>query len=134
MQGFPMESEEDKIREMLTDGNKNALKRPTVDATPGPNYTCHRCGRPGHYIQHCPTNGDPAYDKQTQFRKPIGIPVSILEVADPKNMVNDAIHRMDNGLCVRIAPGESNLKTVVHKSKSFKSKPIPDELACDLCK
>jgi len=27
-----------------------------------PNYICHRCGKPGHYIQHCPTNGDPAFD------------------------------------------------------------------------
>jgi E3 ubiquitin-protein ligase RBBP6 len=25
-------------------------------------YVCHRCRVPGHFIQHCPTNGDPRYD------------------------------------------------------------------------
>ncbi|KAJ6813265.1 E3 ubiquitin ligase PQT3-like isoform X2 [Iris pallida] len=25
-------------------------------------YICHRCNVPGHFIQHCPTNGDPSYD------------------------------------------------------------------------
>jgi len=27
-----------------------------------PGYVCRRCGIPGHHIQNCPTNGDPAYD------------------------------------------------------------------------
>ncbi|KAK1858412.1 hypothetical protein I4F81_001017 [Pyropia yezoensis] len=31
--------------------------------TPGPNYVCHRCGKPGHWIDQCPTNGDPTFDK-----------------------------------------------------------------------
>lgn len=31
-------------------------------AIPHAGYVCHRCGQPGHFIQHCPTNGDPAYD------------------------------------------------------------------------
>ncbi|KAL3383105.1 hypothetical protein AABB24_002545 [Solanum stoloniferum] len=29
---------------------------------PPPGYVCHRCKVPGHFIQHCPTNGDPNYD------------------------------------------------------------------------
>ncbi|CAN6295195.1 unnamed protein product [Urochloa humidicola] len=31
-------------------------------APPPPGYVCHRCRVPGHFIQHCPTNGDPRYD------------------------------------------------------------------------
>ncbi|CAL4930850.1 unnamed protein product [Urochloa decumbens] len=31
-------------------------------AAPPLGYVCHRCRVPGHFIQHCPTNGDPRYD------------------------------------------------------------------------
>lgn len=54
-------SEEDKIKEMLTqstkdyDPNKYAKGRGPMGPLP-PNYTCYRCGNPGHYIKHCPTN------------------------------------------------------------------------------
>ncbi|EAZ26829.1 hypothetical protein OsJ_10745 [Oryza sativa Japonica Group] len=29
---------------------------------PPAGYVCHRCRVPGHFIQHCPTNGDPRFD------------------------------------------------------------------------
>ncbi|XP_007022151.2 PREDICTED: uncharacterized RING finger protein P8B7.15c [Theobroma cacao] len=29
---------------------------------PPQGYVCHRCKMAGHYIQHCPTNGNPNYD------------------------------------------------------------------------
>ncbi|XP_022751608.1 E3 ubiquitin ligase PARAQUAT TOLERANCE 3-like [Durio zibethinus] len=29
---------------------------------PPQGYVCHRCKVAGHYIQHCPTNGDPRFD------------------------------------------------------------------------
>lgn len=32
---------------------------------PRTGYICHRCNIPGHFIQHCPTNGDPSYDMKT---------------------------------------------------------------------
>ncbi|TVU39129.1 hypothetical protein EJB05_12534, partial [Eragrostis curvula] len=31
-------------------------------APPPAGYVCHRCRVPGHFIQHCPTNGDPRFD------------------------------------------------------------------------
>ncbi|KAF2304197.1 hypothetical protein GH714_028486 [Hevea brasiliensis] len=34
--------------------------------TPPEGYICHRCKVPGHFIQYCPTNGDPNYD----FKRP----------------------------------------------------------------
>ena len=36
---------------------------------PPPNYVCFRCNTPGHYIQCCPTNGDPKFD---QVQRPTG--------------------------------------------------------------
>ncbi|MCD9558393.1 E3 ubiquitin-protein ligase rbbp6 [Datura stramonium] len=29
---------------------------------PPSGYVCHGCNVPRHFIQHCPTNGDPNYD------------------------------------------------------------------------
>lgn len=31
---------------------------------PPPGYVCHRCHVSGHWIQDCPTNGDPKFDKK----------------------------------------------------------------------
>ncbi|KAJ4975402.1 hypothetical protein NE237_000508 [Protea cynaroides] len=47
--------------------------------TPPQGYVCHRCNVPGHFIQYCPTNGDPNYD----FRKvkPTARLVSVLNEA-----------------------------------------------------
>ena len=33
---------------------------------PPPGYICHRCHVSGHWIQDCPTNGDPKYDKKNR--------------------------------------------------------------------
>jgi Zinc knuckle len=30
----------------------------------GVGYVCRRCGKAGHFLPNCPTNGDPSYDKQ----------------------------------------------------------------------
>ena len=30
--------------------------------TPPAHYVCHRCHQKGHFINQCPTNGDPNYD------------------------------------------------------------------------
>ncbi|ELK37940.1 E3 ubiquitin-protein ligase RBBP6 [Myotis davidii] len=53
-------SEEDKIKAMMLQsghayGPVNYGKKP--QGPPPPSYTCFRCGRPGHYIKNCPTNG-----------------------------------------------------------------------------
>ncbi|OEL13820.1 hypothetical protein BAE44_0025162 [Dichanthelium oligosanthes] len=39
-------------------GNRGASE----GRAPPAGYVCHRCRVPGHFIQHCPTNGDPRYD------------------------------------------------------------------------
>lgn len=48
---------------------------------PSANYVCHRCNQPGHWIDQCPTNGDPTYDK-IKVRAPTGIPRSMLRNVD----------------------------------------------------
>lgn len=48
---------------------------------PSANYVCHRCNQPGHWIDQCPTNGDPTYDK-IKVRAPTGIPRSMLRQVD----------------------------------------------------
>ena len=49
--------------------------------TPPENYVCYRCGQKGHFIQHCPTNGDPAFDKP-KMRRTTGIPRSFLRTLE----------------------------------------------------
>eukprot|EP00250_Pteridium_aquilinum_P022152 c25310_g1_i2 orf=879-3782(-) len=75
-------------------------------AIPHAGYVCHRCGQPGHFIQHCPTNGDPAYD--------------LKKVSRPRTDHEDL----------------STSPAVVLQSNNFFAKeadPLPPELRCSLC-
>ncbi|KAJ2988405.1 hypothetical protein NUW58_g3992 [Xylaria curta] len=36
-------------------------------SSPPDNYICRRCLKPGHWIQHCPTNLDPSYDRAPSY-------------------------------------------------------------------
>ena len=40
-----------------------ARPRPPPPTTLRPGYVCNRCGKAGHHISLCPTNGDPNYDR-----------------------------------------------------------------------
>lgn len=31
------------------------------------NYVCNRCGKPGHNVKYCPTNGDPNFDPEIRL-------------------------------------------------------------------
>lgn len=46
-----------------------------------PGYICYRCGLGGHWIQNCPTNDDPNFDKK-RIRRTTGIPRSMLEAVE----------------------------------------------------
>lgn len=35
----------------------------------GAGYVCRRCGKPGHFLPNCPTNGDPAYENKPQLNQ-----------------------------------------------------------------
>eukprot|EP00249_Psilotum_nudum_P024834 c29303_g1_i2 orf=236-2935(-) len=95
--------------------------------TPPPGYICHRCGVSGHYIQHCPTNGDPAFDIK-KVKLPTGIPKSML-VANP-----DGSYALPSGGVAVLRPNEAVFEKEIEFLPSNKAVgEIPLELRCPLC-
>ncbi|KAH9611027.1 hypothetical protein KSS87_015317 [Heliosperma pusillum] len=91
---------------------------------PPQGYICHRCNIPGHYIQHCPTNGDPNFDIR-KVKSPTGIPKS-LRVSTP-----DSSSALANGTpTVNRADFEKEIGTL---SSTRSIVNIPPELHCPLC-
>ncbi|KAG2540989.1 E3 ubiquitin ligase PQT3-like [Panicum virgatum] len=61
-------------------GHHGALE---ARAAPPAGYVCHRCRVPGHFIQHCPTNGDPRYDMgRASSKLNLPIPSPVAPIAD----------------------------------------------------
>eukprot|EP00172_Hildenbrandia_rubra_P001652 Plantae.Rhodophyta-Hildenbrandia_rubra.ctg2223.p1 GENE.Plantae.Rhodophyta-Hildenbrandia_rubra.ctg2223~~Plantae.Rhodophyta-Hildenbrandia_rubra.ctg2223.p1 ORF type:complete len:929 (+),score=156.80 Plantae.Rhodophyta-Hildenbrandia_rubra.ctg2223:104-2788(+) len=81
--------------------NRNA--HPHRAPRPGPHYVCHRCNKPGHWIDMCPTNGDPSFDK-VRVRAPTGIPRSMLRNVDAPS--NGTGLRDSSGNFVTLQPNE----------------------------
>lgn len=95
---------------------------------PPPGYICHRCGIAGHFIQHCSTNGDPAFDVK-KIKPPTGIPKSML-VANP-----DGSYALPSGAVAILRPNEAVFDKEVEGLPSSKSiVDIPFELRCPLCR
>ncbi|KAG6469413.1 hypothetical protein ZIOFF_074130 [Zingiber officinale] len=96
--------------------------------TPPAGYVCHRCKVPGHFIQHCPTNGDPNYDIK-RVRPPTGIPKSML-MATP-----DGSYALPSGAVAVLKPNEAAFEKEIEGLPT--SRPVsdlPPELRCPLCK
>ncbi|XP_027917850.1 E3 ubiquitin ligase PQT3-like isoform X1 [Vigna unguiculata] len=95
--------------------------------TPPQGYVCHRCKVPGHFIQHCPTNGDPNYDMR-KVKQPTGIPRSML-------MVNpQGSYALPNGSVAVLKPNEAAFEKEIEGLPSTRSiGDLPPELHCPLC-
>ncbi|XP_059657589.1 E3 ubiquitin ligase PARAQUAT TOLERANCE 3-like isoform X2 [Cornus florida] len=96
--------------------------------TPPQGYTCHRCKVPGHFIQHCPTNGDPNFDIK-RVKPPTGIPKSML-MATP-----DGSYALPSGAVAVLRPNEAAFEKEIEGLPS--TRPVgdlPPELHCPLCK
>ncbi|XP_034932550.1 E3 ubiquitin ligase PARAQUAT TOLERANCE 3 isoform X1 [Populus alba] len=96
--------------------------------TPPQGYVCHRCKIPGHFIQHCPTNGDPNYDIK-RVKPPTGIPKSML-MATP-----DGSYALPSGAVAVLKPNEAAFEREIEGLPS--TRPVgdlPPELHCPLCK
>ncbi|KAG6970832.1 hypothetical protein JG687_00002407 [Phytophthora cactorum] len=111
---------------------------PNLLGNPPPNYVCYRCGTPGHYIQNCPTNGDPEFD-QHRVKKKTGIPKSFMKaVSDPSEIPVGAGKTVVNapwgGLAV-IEPQNKNFSKLMARRLMSDAVLIPccQESACDEC-
>ncbi|KAK7265950.1 hypothetical protein RJT34_33576 [Clitoria ternatea] len=96
--------------------------------TPPQGYVCHRCKVPGHFIQHCPTNGDPNYDIK-RVKQPTGIPRSML-------MVNpQGSYALPNGSVAVLKPNEAAFEKEIEglPSSTRSVGDLPPELHCPLC-
>ncbi|KAL6550264.1 hypothetical protein OROMI_020752 [Orobanche minor] len=96
--------------------------------TPPQGYICHRCKVPGHFIQHCPTNGDPNFDIK-RVKPPTGIPKSML-MATP-----DGSYALPSGAVAILKPNEAAFEKETEGMPSIRSVgDLPPELHCPLCK
>lgn len=105
-------------------GGRGILER----KNPPPGYICHRCKVPGHFIQHCPTNGDPNYDVK-KTKPPTGIPKSMLVPT------TDGSYALPNGSVAYLKPNEAAFEREIEGLPSTRPiTDIPPELRCPLCK
>ncbi|XLT46535.1 hypothetical protein HN873_039139 [Arachis hypogaea] len=82
----------------------------------------------GHFIQHCPTNGDPNYDIK-RVKQPTGIPRSML-------MVNpQGSYALPNGSVAVLKPNEAAFEKEIEglPSATRSVGDLPPELHCPLC-
>ncbi|KAG5523827.1 hypothetical protein RHGRI_030727 [Rhododendron griersonianum] len=81
-----------------------------------------------HFIQHCPTNGDPNYDIK-RVKPPTGIPRSML-MATP-----DGSYALPSGDVAVLKPNEAAFEKEIEGMPSTRSVgDLPPELHCPLCK
>ncbi|XP_042463220.1 E3 ubiquitin ligase PQT3-like isoform X2 [Zingiber officinale] len=96
--------------------------------TPPAGYVCHRCKVPGHFIQHCPTNGDPNYDIK-RAKPPTGIPKSMLMAT------SDGSYALPSGAVAVLKPNEAAFEKEIEGLPT--TRPVcdlPPQLHCPLCK
>ncbi|VAI59458.1 unnamed protein product [Triticum turgidum subsp. durum] len=96
--------------------------------SPPPGYICHRCKVPGHFIQHCPTNGDTRYDVR-RMKPPTGIPKSMLMAT------RDGSYALPSGAGAVLKPNEAAFEREIEGLPTTRSlSDLPPELRCPLCK
>ena len=100
-----------------------------------------RCGKPGHFIAACPTNGDPKFDKPAHRMRPVGIPKSMLKkVAPPPSEGAEAdasrsgLVDRDGSLVTMVAYDTSFFRATERKKDHLEAVSVPDELKCPVTK
>jgi hypothetical protein len=83
-------------------------REPVIIKPPPPNYTCHRCGKKGHWKNLCPTNNDTNFVPLSQYKNPIGIPKTMLKEAQTEEEKRNAMIT-DKGIFVI---SKSNLQSL----------------------
>eukprot|EP00850_Spirogloea_muscicola_P016930 SM000141S00874 [mRNA] locus=s141:150040:155595:- [translate_table: standard] len=97
-------------------------------SAPPVGYICHRCGQAGHYIQQCPTNGDPAYDAR-RVKLPVGIPRTRLKADE------EGTYILPDGSVATMQPDEQSFRKEADVFLSMRPQTleVPPELQCPLC-
>ncbi|XXG77234.1 hypothetical protein AAC387_Pa08g1421 [Persea americana] len=99
-----------------------------VSKMPPQGYICRRCKIAGHFIQHCPTNGDPDFDIK-RLKPPKGIPKSML-METP-----DGSYALPGGSVAILKPNEAAFEKEIEGIPSVHPViNVPPELHCPLCK
>ena len=79
----PLMGEEEAIAAALKRSNDAAvwdaqpLLRTKASSVPPKGYRCVRCSVEGHYVQNCPTNGNPEFDRKRKYMK--GVPLDRID-------------------------------------------------------
>ncbi|KAL3900065.1 MAG: hypothetical protein SGCHY_001593 [Lobulomycetales sp.] len=112
---------------------------------PPPGYICFRCGKSGHYLNMCPTNGIPftSYPKGNpdfdgpRLKKTTGIPkmfLKTIERSDADSHGGNVMVTADGNLVVA-QPNEEAFTAVTAQSRNFqklKDADIPEHLKCKI--
>ena len=115
----------------------------TAGGKPPPGYICHRCKKPGHFIQNCPTNGDQTFDFKRSY-PPTGIPRSFLrasQVSDP----SQGAMAIGDGKYVVVQPNEVAFENALSTQRTAaeiaaaalsqrEKEEIPQNYACFVCR
>ncbi|KAL9053405.1 MAG: hypothetical protein Q9162_004775 [Coniocarpon cinnabarinum] len=92
--GAQWEQEKARMAEATRVSRSGAPPRPDQNSRGPPpvGYVCHRCRKPGHFIQNCPTNNDTNYDNGPRVKRTTGIPRSFLRtVKEDEEPVSDGL-------------------------------------------
>ncbi|CAI0552652.1 unnamed protein product [Linum tenue] len=99
-------------------------KAPYSTQPPPTGYVCHRCGIKGHFIQDCPTNGDPSYDLRKRMR-----PMPTAPSAAAESEFNRQMEGISSFSSVTTTTSSSG-----SKSSGLTTVGVPAELNCPLCR
>ncbi|XP_029914386.1 E3 ubiquitin-protein ligase RBBP6-like isoform X2 [Myripristis murdjan] len=138
-------SEEDKIRAMMSQSNHGYDPAHYIKKhgpPPPANYTCYRCGKNGHHIRNCPTNGDKNYEAIPRIKKSTGIPRSFMvEVDDPSMkgamLTSSGRYAIPTIDAEAYALGKKERPPFVPQQQpesEDEEEQAPDELLCLICK
>jgi len=142
------QDESEKIREVMSQttsvvgqvssldeiGNRSFYNRtPFLPRIPPPNYICYRCGQTGHYIQNCPTNGDPRFNLK-KVKKATGIPKSFLKPVQPENLEDPSTLLMPGGGFAVVVPNEEEFERQKTKITVRYGTEVSRAFQCPMCK
>lgn len=115
----------------VRDKKKEPIKVPKYRAAPPESYVCFRCGNKGHFIQHCPTNEDKAFDI-ARIRKPSGIPRDFLVPVKEQDVnTNTGMLVTPEGYYVKAQPQVQEWKR--SKLGTSNMSELPSYLKCGVC-